>query len=197
MSSDYGNNYIVLTDQDGNEKEFEHIDTVDMDGETYMAFIPADLKVDEEAEVVILKIAEEDGDEILISVDDDEEADRAFDLIMQRVEDLYDESPQESPEDTPRIRRRADGPSCGFRISPCTVRQSPFFNPHFLNGIPKTFARQAQASRPQKRKLEAQRRAIREPTCQSCRLLIWGHRQLRGFSANQPCPPPPFQRTRG
>ena len=34
MSSDYGNNYIVLTDQDGNEKEFEHIDTVDMDGET-------------------------------------------------------------------------------------------------------------------------------------------------------------------
>ncbi len=101
MSSDYGNNYIVLTDQDGNEKEFEHIDTVDMDGETYMAFIPADLKVDEEAEVVILKIAEEDGDEILISVDDDEEADRAFDLIMQRVEDLYDEAPQESPEDTP------------------------------------------------------------------------------------------------
>ncbi|MDE7036250.1 MAG: DUF1292 domain-containing protein, partial [Eubacteriales bacterium] len=63
--------------------------------------IPADLKVDEEAEVVILKIAEEDGDEILISVDDDEEADRAFDLIMQRVEDLYDEAPQESPEDTP------------------------------------------------------------------------------------------------
>ena len=98
MSADFGNNYVVLTDEEGNEKEFEHIDTVDMDGETYMAFIPADLKVDEEAEVVILKVAEENGDEILVSVEDDEEADRVFELVMQRVEDVYDEVPQEPSE---------------------------------------------------------------------------------------------------
>ncbi|MCF2670911.1 MAG: DUF1292 domain-containing protein [Butyricicoccus sp.] len=91
MSEDFGNNYVVLTDEDGNEVEFEHIDTVEVDGETYMAFIPAELAVDEEAEVVILKVVEEDGEEVLVSVEDDDEADRVFDIVMERVEDMYED----------------------------------------------------------------------------------------------------------
>lgn len=95
MSDDFGNNYVVLTDEEGNEREFEHIGTVGMDGETYMAFIPADLKVEEEAEVVILKVVEEDGEEILVSVDDDAEADRVFELVMDDVESMYDPAEDE------------------------------------------------------------------------------------------------------
>ena len=91
MSEDFGNNYVVLTDEDGNEVEFEHIDTVEVDGETYMAFIPAELAVDEEAEVVILKVVEADGEEVLVSVEDDDEADRGFDIVMERVEDMYED----------------------------------------------------------------------------------------------------------
>lgn len=91
MSEELGNDYVVLTDEEGNEVEFEHIDTVEVDGETYMAFIPAELAVDEEAEVVILKVVEENGDEILASVDDDAEADKVFEIVMQRVEDMYEE----------------------------------------------------------------------------------------------------------
>ena len=91
MSEDFGNNYVVLTDEDGNEVEFEHIDTVEVDGETYMAFIPAELAVDEEAEVVILKVVEEDGEEVLVSVEDDDEADRVLDIVMERVEDMYED----------------------------------------------------------------------------------------------------------
>lgn len=91
MSEELGNNYVVLTDEDGNEVEFEHIDTVELDGQIYLAFIPAELNVEEEAEVVILKIAEENGDEILVSVDDEAEADKIFEIVMQRVEDLYEE----------------------------------------------------------------------------------------------------------
>lgn len=94
MSEDFGNNYVVLTDEEGNEVEFEHIDTVEVDGQTYLAFIPAELNVEEEAEVVILKIAEENGEEILVSVDDEDEADRIFELVMQRVEDMYEEDSQ-------------------------------------------------------------------------------------------------------
>ena len=91
MCEDFGNNYVVLTDEDGNEVECEHIDTVEVDGETYMAFIPAELAVDEEAEVVILKVVEEDGEEVLVSVEDDDEADRVFDIVMERVEDMYED----------------------------------------------------------------------------------------------------------
>ena len=93
MSVEFGNNYVVLTDEDGNEVEFEHIDTVELNGETYMAFIPAELSAEDEAEVVILKIVEEGGEEILASVDDDEEADRVYEIVMSHVEDLYDEEP--------------------------------------------------------------------------------------------------------
>ncbi|MBS5702637.1 MAG: DUF1292 domain-containing protein [Butyricicoccus pullicaecorum] len=91
MSEEYGNDYVVLTDEDGNEVEFQHIDTVEVDGETYMAFIPAELAVDEEAEVVILKVIEEDGEEILASVEDEDEADKIFDIVMERVEDMYED----------------------------------------------------------------------------------------------------------
>ncbi len=94
MSEEFGNNYVVLTDEDGNEVEFEHIDTVEVDGQTYLAFIPAELSVEDEAEVVILKIEEENGEEILVSVDDEDEADKIFDIVMQRVEDMYEEDPQ-------------------------------------------------------------------------------------------------------
>ena len=93
MSEEFGNNYVVLTDEDGNEVEFEHIDTVELNGETYMAFIPAELSAEDEAEVVILKIVEEGGEEILASVDDDEEADRVYEIVMSHVEDLYDGEP--------------------------------------------------------------------------------------------------------
>lgn len=95
MSDEFGNNYVVLTDEDGNEVEFEHIDTVEVDGQTYLAFIPAELAVEDEAEVVILKIEEEDGEEILVSVDDEAEADKIFEIVMQRVEDLYEDAPEE------------------------------------------------------------------------------------------------------
>ncbi|MDR3767694.1 MAG: DUF1292 domain-containing protein [Butyricicoccus sp.] len=91
MSEAFGNDYVVLTDEDGNEVEFQHIDTVEVDGQTYMAFIPAELAVDEEAEVVILKVIEENGEEILATVEDDDEADKIFDIVMERVEDMYED----------------------------------------------------------------------------------------------------------
>lgn len=86
MSEDFGNNYVVLTDEDGNEQEFEHIDTVELDGGTYLAFIPAELGEEDEAEVVILQVVEEDGEEILASVEDDALAERVYGIVMEHIE---------------------------------------------------------------------------------------------------------------
>lgn len=93
MSEELGNNFVVLTDEDGNDVEFEHIDTVELNGETYLAFIPAELSAEDEAEVVILKVVLENGEEILSSVDDDAEADRVYEIVMSHVEELYDAEP--------------------------------------------------------------------------------------------------------
>lgn len=86
MSEEFGNNFVTLTDEDGNDVEFEHIDTVEYEGETYLAFIPADLSIEEEAEVVILKVVEEGGEELLEAVEDDAIADAVFDIVMERAE---------------------------------------------------------------------------------------------------------------
>ena len=40
MSEDYGANFITLTDEDGNEYELEHLDTIEFNGHVYMAFFP-------------------------------------------------------------------------------------------------------------------------------------------------------------
>ena len=40
MSEEYGNDFVVLTDEDGREIELEHLDTVEYNGQTYMAFLP-------------------------------------------------------------------------------------------------------------------------------------------------------------
>ena len=77
---------MTLEDEDGNEVEFEHIDTVEYNGVTYLAFIPAEISIEEDAEVVIMQIVEENGEELLEAVEDDEIADAVFNIVMERAE---------------------------------------------------------------------------------------------------------------
>ena len=86
MSEEYGNDFVTLIDEDGNEVEFEHIDTVEYNGVTYLAFIPAEIAIEEDAEVVIRQLVEENGEERLEAVEDDEIADAVFDIVMERAE---------------------------------------------------------------------------------------------------------------
>lgn len=41
MSEEYGADFITITDEDGNEFELEHLETIEYNGQTYMAFFPA------------------------------------------------------------------------------------------------------------------------------------------------------------
>ena len=87
MSEEYGNDFVTLLDEDGNEVEFEHIDTVEYEGVTYLAFIPAELSVEEDAEVVIMQVVtDENGEELLEGVEDDDIADAVFNIVMERAE---------------------------------------------------------------------------------------------------------------
>lgn len=86
----YGVDYVVLTDEDGNEEEFEHLATIDYEGETYMAFTPAKGNDEEEsAEVVILKVEEdaETGDDMLVTVDDEDLLDKVFEEFLEMDEE--------------------------------------------------------------------------------------------------------------
>jgi uncharacterized protein YrzB (UPF0473 family) len=86
LSDDFGGDLITLTDDDGAEYELEHLDTLEDSGVTYMAFIPADTPDDQtEVDFIILKSEEEDGEEVLSTLDDDAEAERIYDLFMLRL----------------------------------------------------------------------------------------------------------------
>ncbi len=89
MSESFGPDFITITDEDGNEIELEFLDTLEYNGQTYMAFFPAvEEDADEESEdygLIILKVLEENGEEILSTLDSDEELDEVYDHFMEEL----------------------------------------------------------------------------------------------------------------
>lgn len=103
MSEEYGNDFVVLTDEDGREIELEHLDTVEYNGQTYMAFLPTEMSLDDAYELIIMKVELEDnGEEMLVTLDDEDEEAEMFQIFSERLEETFeeeDEAPEEEPED--------------------------------------------------------------------------------------------------
>ena len=71
--------YFLLTDESGKESKFELIGETEMDGSIYYAMVPVEDKGDE---YVILKVVtNENGEDMLESVDDDDEFDKIADIF--------------------------------------------------------------------------------------------------------------------
>jgi uncharacterized protein YrzB (UPF0473 family) len=88
MSDEFGSDFLTITDDDGNEYELEHLDTVEFGGNIYMAFLPTDLdEDDEEYGMVILRVETEGEEDYLLTVDDEDELDAVFELFLQRLQD--------------------------------------------------------------------------------------------------------------
>ena len=86
MDEEYGASYIVIEDDEGNEFELEHLDTFELDGAEYMAFLPADMdENDPDYGFILLKVVEIDGEDQLISLDDDDELTRVYEHYMELV----------------------------------------------------------------------------------------------------------------
>ena len=85
----YGSDFITITDDEGKEYELEVLSTLEYNGCTYMAVIPAGDSQDTlQLEVSILKSIEEDGEPILCAIEDEAELQAVYDLIM---DSLYSE----------------------------------------------------------------------------------------------------------
>ena len=89
MEDQYGSDFITIVDEDGTEYELEVLSTLEYDGNTYLAVIPAGESAEEfQLEVSILKSVEEDGEDILCAIEDEAELQAVYDLIM---DSLYEE----------------------------------------------------------------------------------------------------------
>ena len=92
MSNQYGSDFMTIVDEDGTEFELEVLSTLEYDGNTYLAVIPAGAEDSEDLEVSILKSVEEDGEPILCAIESEEELQAVYDLIM---EELYAEDEED------------------------------------------------------------------------------------------------------
>lgn len=90
---DYQSEYYTLTDEEGNELQFEVIGSAEINGTVYYAMIPVDDQPEEEDvyEYVLLKAEkDEDGEDILVTIDDDDEFDDVADYFDDMLSDEAD-----------------------------------------------------------------------------------------------------------
>ena len=98
MSENINNNNIpedegivTMVNEDGEKHDFLHLDSFELNGETYVVLLPAD-EGDEDCEEVLiytLKI-EEDESETLLPIEDEAELDAAYEEFKRRMSDEYD-----------------------------------------------------------------------------------------------------------
>jgi len=86
MQEDFGSDFITITDEDGNNFELELLDALIHNDVYYHAFAPADSgEDDEDLEIILLKTIEKDGEELLSTLDNDEELEQIYALFMERL----------------------------------------------------------------------------------------------------------------
>ena len=72
------------------EEEYEFLDTVEYEGETYFMLIPATDSEEIDGEVFIMKLVEVDGEEMLEGVEDGEVFDAVYNIFKENNKDEFE-----------------------------------------------------------------------------------------------------------
>lgn len=94
MSEEYGSDFITIIDDDGQEFELEVLDSMEYNGQSYVAFLPANMdEEDPDYGMIILRAVEDEkGDELFESIDDDAELQDVYEHFMVL---LFDDEEEE------------------------------------------------------------------------------------------------------
>jgi uncharacterized protein YrzB (UPF0473 family) len=92
---DYTPDIYTLIDEEGHEQEFELLDVMEIDDDRYFALLPyfedADEALNSDGDLVVLKSEMVDGEEMMITIDDDEEYERVGNLFLEKLADMYED----------------------------------------------------------------------------------------------------------
>lgn len=92
---DYTPDIYTLVDEEGNEQAFELLDALEVDDQRYFALIPyfenPEDGLDDDGDLVILKSQMVDDEEMMASIDDDEEYDKIGAMFLERLSDMFEE----------------------------------------------------------------------------------------------------------
>ena len=93
MSEEYGDSFVTMVDENGEEFVLEMLESIDYKDRTYTAFLPADMdENDPDYGLVLLRNAvDENGDEVFDTIDDEDELDDVYEQFMRILFDDEDE----------------------------------------------------------------------------------------------------------
>ena len=86
MSEEFGPTFITVTDEDGKEIVLEFVDALEHNGQMYQAFFPAETEDEEEdpdSGLIILKVIHENGEDLLSTLDTEEELEAVYEQFME------------------------------------------------------------------------------------------------------------------
>ena len=91
----FGTDLLTLVDEDGNEHEFEFLDSIEMEnGGRYVALVPTfsdpEAALQDSAELVILEVIEDNGEEFLEPIQDEETFNEVSAVFVERLSEEYD-----------------------------------------------------------------------------------------------------------
>lgn len=94
MSEEYNPDLVTVTDDDGNEHIFEELDRIETDTARYVALLPyfenPEEMLEDDGEVIVLKVSEEDGETYLVQIDDDDEYEEISAIFEERLAELWE-----------------------------------------------------------------------------------------------------------
>ncbi|MCI6770634.1 MAG: DUF1292 domain-containing protein [Oscillospiraceae bacterium] len=97
MSDEFftGGDLVTVVDDDGKEHVFEELDRIETDdGNKYVALLPVyddDISIlDDDGDVLILKVIEENGENYLIQIEDENEFNEIGNIIEDRLIEKFE-----------------------------------------------------------------------------------------------------------
>ena len=94
MSEKYGNSLVSVLDDEGNEHQFELLDAIETDDGRYVALLPiyseAEAALEDDGELVILEVVTENGEDLLMPIEDDEVFEDIASAFEERLSEYYE-----------------------------------------------------------------------------------------------------------
>lgn len=93
MSEEFNPDLVSVIDENGVEHVFEELDRIETDTAKYVALLPVYDEVeeilDDDGELIILKVCEEDGETYLEPIEDDNEFNEIGKIFEERLSELF------------------------------------------------------------------------------------------------------------
>lgn len=93
MSEEYNPDLVSVVDENGVEHVFEELDRIETDTAKYVALLPvydeAEEILDDDGELIILKVCEEDGETYLEPIEDDNEFNEIGKIFEERLSEMF------------------------------------------------------------------------------------------------------------